>query len=210
MKNSIQKQAGISMIIGALLATITMALHPVSGNIEHLIQISPIIITSHVIALFSVPLILFGFWGLAKSIGFDKSLSVLAFIIGSMGLFAVMIAGAINGLAIPFFVEDMSGISGQKQELARLILNYGFSLNQAFDYIFIGAICEAFLLWSFTMFKEGNFPKWVSILGILLGIGFLIAMIFGFVLVDLHGFRVFIFGIVIWIAAVGILMTKRK
>jgi len=208
MKNSIEKHAGISMVIGALLATITMALHPVGGNIQHLIKISPVIMTSHIIALFSVPFILFGFWGLTKRLGFDKTLSVLAFITAAIGLFAVMIAGAINGLAIPFFVKNLAGINADKQEVAQLVLTYGFSLNQAFDYIFIGALCEALLLWSVTIFSTKLFPQWVAILGVLLGLGFLMALVFGFTLVDLHGFRIFIFGIVLRIAATGILMSK--
>lgn len=210
MKNNIEKHAGISLVIGSLLATITMMLHPVGGNIQHLIKITPVIMTSHIIALFSVPFILFGFWGLTKKIGFDKTFSVLALVTGTLGLFAVMIAGAINGLAVPFFVENLGGASADKNETAQLILSYGFSLNQAFDYIFIGAICEALLLWSIAIFKTQLFPKWVSILGVTLGIGFLIALVSGFVLVDLHGFQVFIFGIVLWMAAVGILMFRTK
>lgn len=210
MKNNIEKHSGISLIIGSLLATITMVLHPVGGDIQHLISISPIIMTSHIIALFSLPFILFGFWGLSKKIGFDNSFSVLAFATAAIGLFAVMIAGAVNGLAIPFFVENLANASSEKQESARLILSYGFSLNQAFDYIFIGALCEAMLLWSVAILKTRLFHKWVSILGIVLGIGFLVALISGFVLVDLHGFQIFIFGIVLWMAAVGILVYKTK
>ncbi|OEK06648.1 hypothetical protein [Roseivirga misakiensis] len=210
MKNSIHKHAGISLLTGAFLATVTMALHPVGGSIDHLIKVSPIILTSHIIAIFSVPFILFGFWGLSRRIGFDKSLSVLAFIISAVGLFAVMLAGAINGLALPFFVEGLSDISPEKQDQARFILSYGFSLNQAFDYIFIGALCEAFLCWSFVMLKEKVFPKWVAILGIILGLGFLIALIAGLDLVHLHGFSVFIYGIASWVAAVGLLMVKRN
>ena len=132
MKNKIEKHAGVSMIIGALLATITMVLHPVGGNIEHLVKISPMIKTSHIIALFSVPFMLFGFWGLTRSIGFDKTFSVLAFATATLGLFAVMIAGAINGLAVPFFVENLNEANVERKEVAQMILSYGFSLNQLF------------------------------------------------------------------------------
>lgn len=210
MKNNIEKHSGISLIIGALLATITMLLHPVGGNIEHLIKLSPMIKTSHIIALFSIPFMLFGFWGLTRRIGFDNSYAVLAFATATLGLFAVMIAGAINGLAVPFFVESLGAANTERKEVAQMVLSYGFSLNQAFDYIFIGAICEAFLLWSVPIFKEKLFSKWIAILGITLGVGFLVALVSGLVLVDLHGFRVFIFGIVIWIAAVGIFLQRAK
>lgn len=210
MKNQLEKQAGLSMIIGSFLGVITMILHPSGGDIEHLIKISNVIAASHTIALFSIPFIMFGFWGLSKRIGLDNSLSVIALITGGIGLFAVMIAAAINGLAIPFFVDGLKGADQQTTENARLILSYGFSLNKSFDYIFIGAICEAFLMWSIVILKNRIFSKWVAILGIVLGLGFLIALVSGFVLVDLHGFRLFIFGIMAWIAAVGMMMQKNR
>ncbi|MBO3699624.1 hypothetical protein [Roseivirga sp. E12] len=210
MKNQLEKNAGISLIIGSVLGIITMVLHPVGGNIDHLINISPMIITSHVIALFSVPFLLFGFWGLSGRIGFDNSFSVLGFITGSLGLVAVLIAGAVNGLVVPFFVDNLADASPDKIEMAELVLSYGFALNQAFDYIFIGAICEAFLIWSIAIMKYKVFAKWIAFLGILLGIGFIGMLVAGFVLVDLHGFRIFIFGIVAWMLAAGIMLQRSK
>ncbi len=35
MKISSEKNAGIALIIGSLLMAVTMAVHPVGGNVEH-------------------------------------------------------------------------------------------------------------------------------------------------------------------------------
>ncbi len=210
MKNQLERNAGTSLIIGAILAVITMVLHPVGGDIDHLIKISTVIIASHTIALFSVPFLTFGFWGLSRRIGMDNTMSVLAFITSGLGMIAVMLAGAINGLVVPFFVDSLETATPEKLEMSRVVLSYGFSLNHAFDYIFIGAICEAFLLYSIAIFKNRIFPKWIAFLGIGLGLGFLIMLVSGFLLIDLHGFRIFIFGIVLWIISVGVMLRKKS
>lgn len=210
MNNQLEKNAGISLIIGSVLGVITMVIHPVGGSIDHLINISKVIIVSHTIALFSIPFLLFGFWGLSRRIGFDNTLSALALVTASLSLVAVMMAAAINGIVVPFFVDNLKGASSEKIETAEMILSFGFSLNQAFDYIFVGGICQAFLLWSIAIVKGKAFPKWVAILGIALGLGFLVVMISGFVLSNLQGFRIFFFGIVAWMVSAGILLQKNK
>lgn len=210
MKNQLEKNAGISLIIGSVLGVITMVIHPVGGNIDHLINISGVIIVSHTIALFSIPFLMFGFWGLSRRIGFDNSFSVLALVTASLSLAAVMMAAAINGIVVPFFVDNLKDASPEKIKTAEMILSFGFSLNQAFDYIFVGGICQAFLLWSIAVIKGKTFPNWIAFLGIALGLGFLIAMISGFVLSDLRGFRIFFFGIVAWMIAAGIMLQRTK
>ncbi len=210
MKNQLEKNAGISLIIGSVLGVITMVIHPVGGSIDHLISISTVIIASHTIALFSIPFLMFGFWGLSRRIGFDNSFSVLALVTASLGLIAVMIAAAVNGIVVPFFVDNLKGASPEKIQTAEMILSFGFSLNQAFDYIFVGGICQAFLLWSIAIVKGKVFPKWIAFLGIALGLGFLIVMISGFVFSNLQGFRIFFFPIVAWMVSAGILLQKVK
>ncbi|MFT6871292.1 MAG: hypothetical protein ACJAVN_000289 [Roseivirga sp.] len=210
MKNQLEKNAGISLIIGSVLGIITMVLHPVGGDIDHLINISTVIIASHTLALFSIPFLMFGFWGLSRKIGFDNSLSVLALITVSLSLVAVMIAAALNGLVVSFFVDNLKDANPEQITTAEMILSFGFSINQAFDYIFIGGTCEAFLLWSIAMIKGKVFPKWIAFLGIVLGLGFLVIMISGFVLVDIQGFRLFFFGIVAWMVAIGIGLFRTK
>ena len=210
MKNHLEKSAGVSLIIGSIFMIITMALHPVGGSIEQLIRISTLAIATHTIAIISVPFSLFGFWGLTRRLGTDKALSMAAFITAGIGLGAAILAAAVNGLALPFFIQGYENADTQTHKLIDIVLSYNFSLNHAFDYILIGGICEAFLLWSIVMIKTGTFPKWIAYLGILIGMGYLLMLILGFVLVDLHGFRVFIFGIVIWIIVVGFYLRKAK
>ncbi|NVJ46602.1 MAG: hypothetical protein HWE07_05720 [Cytophagia bacterium] len=209
MTNSFEKRAGLSLIIGALLMIITMTLHPVGGNIQQLLKITTIAIVSHSIAIFSIPFSVFGFWGITRKLGTQNPMSMLGFFTACIGLGGAVIAAALNGLALPFFVNRVAGSSEETLETASIIIKYGLSVNHAFDYIMIGGICTSFLIWSLVIIKKNQFPKWIAYLGLLLGLGFLALLFSGFVLVDLAGFRFFIFGIVIWILAAGIMLQKN-
>ena len=82
------------------------------------------------------------------------------------------------------------------------------SINHAFDFIFIGGMCLATLFWSIEIMLTKKMPVWIGYLGIAL-FALVIAMLaFGFVFVNLHGFRIFLLGAVIWIASVAMVLVR--
>src|SRR5882672_3468249 len=83
----------------------TMVLHPAGGSIEYIQKISTVIMTTHALAILSVPFWILGFWGLTKQLEDSSLVSLAAFIIMTVGLFAVVIAAAVNGLALPLFAN---------------------------------------------------------------------------------------------------------
>lgn len=210
MKDQLSRNAGVSLITGSVLLTITMVLHPVGGGLRHLLEISTILISTHAIAIVSLPFLLYGFWGLTYRLDNTNTLSMLAFITISMGVVAGMLAAAINGLALPVFIEGYRDASDETLNSIEPILKYGLSLNMAMDYIFIGATCIAMSLWGILIITKSVFPKWIGYAGILTSISALVSGITGFVFTDLFGFRIFIFGFVLWMVVVGFrLRTER-
>lgn len=210
MKDQLSRNAGVSLITGSVLLTITMVLHPVGGGLRHLLEISTILISTHAIAIVSLPFLLYGFWGLTYRLDNTNTLSMLAFITISMGVVAGMLAAAINGLALPVFIEGYRDASDETLNSIEPILKYGLSLNMAMDYIFIGATCIAMSLWGILIIAKSVFPKWIGYAGILTSISALVSGITGFVFTDLFGFRIFIFGFVLWMVVVGFrLRTER-
>ncbi len=203
-----QKNAGIALVIGSFLMLVTMVLHPAGGDFQHLVLIFNIIIISHALAVLSVPFSLVGFWGLKDRLQGAPFLSHLAFAIIAVGLMAAVAAAAINGLALPLFVKRYSDASAATLEAIRPILHYGSALNHAFDFILIGAVCLAVLLWSIAVIVTKRIPTWVGYYGLLLSALAILMLSLGFHFVDLHGFRWFIFGWVSWIIIIGVIMIK--
>lgn len=65
MKQQAYQSTGISLITGAILIIITMIMHPSGGSMERILSISKTITSAHAIAIFCLPIVLFGFYGLA-------------------------------------------------------------------------------------------------------------------------------------------------
>ncbi|MEO8404947.1 MAG: hypothetical protein ABI480_10135 [Chitinophagaceae bacterium] len=209
MNNKFEYRCGTSLIIASLLMVVTMVMHPAGGSIEYLWKISSMIMITHSIALISVPFGLLGFWGLTKRLDSGNILSIGAFITMGLGTIAVMCAAAVNGLVLPLFINHYRDSTPEKISAIKPFLNYNISLNHAFDLIYIGAACGAILLWSIVVLKTGRMPKWFGWLGILLAFIAIGSMIAGFIFFSLTGFRIFIFGFVVWTILAGFFLRKE-
>ena len=209
-KENTPKTTGFALLLGSFLMFATMVLHPAGGSFEHLLKATKFIVISHALAIASVPLSIFGFWGLLKRFTNHQNLSMAAFIFMVIGQFAGLIAATINGLTLPFFINQYKDATPETLETIKIVLRYGSSLNHAFDYILIGNICVATFIWSVLIVKTKELPVWLGYLGILFNVVFVILLLSNFNLLDLFGFRIFIFSLVIWILGVGIFQVKFK
>ena len=210
MEINFYKSTGVSLIIGSFLAIATMTLHPAGGNLEHLIHISLQLQITHALAIFSLPFILFGFYGLTQKLSNQWRISTLAFIIIALGLFTAMLAALFNGLALPYFLEKNAGNIESNNFLIKAIVNYGFSINKALDYVFIVAFCMAIFIYSIIVIISEKLPKWIGYFGILIMVFALIGVATNFVFINLTGFRIVVFSIAVWILSSGIHLYKTK
>ncbi|AXT55423.1 hypothetical protein J8L88_05965 [Aquimarina sp. MMG015] len=210
MENYSYKSTGIALITGAILIIFTMILHPAGGNIEHIIKISQSIRITHSLAILSLPIVLFGFYGLTIALLDKWKLSILAFIIISFGLIAAMFAALVNGLTLPHYLNQYATKTEENLEVLQPIINYGFALNIPLDYIFIVACCIAILVYSIIILAENKYPKWIGNLGIFITIFAIIGGGTDFVFTSLTGFRIFTFSIAAWILSIGLLLFKTK
>jgi len=208
MKNKLESDSGAALITGSILMVITMALHPYEGSIAHLFKVITMVIITHSIAIISIPIVLFGFWGLTKRLGGDKIISIIAFITICLGMISVMLAAGVNGVAMPLFLTAYKNAPPEIINTLKPILVYSGALNHMFDYIFIGFMCIAVMLWSITIIRTKSLPVWIGYVGMGLFALTIILMLAGFVLVDLMGFRTFIFLFVAWILVVGVQLRK--
>lgn len=210
MNNTFEKRAGIALIIFIILLLCTMVLHPAGGNIEYLIKITGVIVTTHSIAILSLPVGWIGFWGLTRRIGTNHTGSMLAFAMASLGLVAVLLAAAANGLILPIFLQHYKDADPETITAIKPILRYSFAINHAFDYIYTGAFCLAILGWSISILLTGKLSKWIGWLGIAISIAVVVIVVSGIAVNSLQGMRIFVSTIVIWILLAGIALYKQQ
>ncbi len=210
MEKQFKQSSGISLIIGSLVLTATMVLHPSGGSIERILKIRDVIVVSHSLAIVSLPFVGFGFYGLSVLLLTPSRISMLAFITIAFGLVAAMIAGTINGLTLPIFLSHYANELNQDLTIPQAIVRYGFAINKPMDYIFIAASAVSVGIWSVLMIRGSKFPKWVGYYGLSLLLLAIVAAFFRFNFIDLSGFRVVVFGMVSWIISVGVFILRKS
>lgn len=208
MESQAYKSTGISLITGSILIILTMVLHPSGGSIEHIIHISKTITITHALAIFCLPIILFGFYGLTMRLMDTMRLSILAFLMIAFGCIAAMFAALVNGLTVPYFLSQYTDRLEENREILKPILNYSFAMNTALDYIFIVAFCLAIALYSIVILRANRFPKWIGYFGLLFIIFLSVGAITGFVFTSLTGFRIVVFSLAGWILSAGFLTMR--
>ena len=207
MEPQFRKTASLCLIIGSLLATITMLLHPSGGSMEHINHVKTAIIFSHSLAIFCLPFIGFGSWGLSLLLQAPNRLSMLSFFVFLTGLIAAMIAASINGIVSPYFVKRYHG-TGIDESLLKIVIGYGRYFNVAMDYIFITACIFAIGVWSVIIAIKAQLPKWVGYYGFIIIAFGMIGIFTNFNFISVFGFRIFILGLVSWLILAGMLMRR--
>ncbi len=210
MEEQYYKSTGISLILGALLIILTMSLHPSGGSLQKIIATTKIITGTHTLAICCIPFVLFGFYGLSKRLANRYHISILAFIIVSLGLIAALFAALFNGLALPYFLNMYSDRLSENLAILKPITSFSFAVNKSLDYIFICALALAIFLYSLQILQLKTSKKWIGLLGIIILIITLLGLFNNFVFTSLLGFRIFTFSISIWIFATGFLLIKSK
>jgi len=210
MNNSFEKKAGIALIIFTVLLVSTIVLHPAGGTIEHLVKVRNFTLVSHSIAILSLPFGSIGLWGITRSIGTGHFGSLLGFAIAVLALIAALLAGTINGLALPVFLQQYEETTAENLAMVKLITRYGFALNHAFDYIYTCAFGLAILCWSLSILHTRKLPVWIGWLGILVFFAVVAFFLYGIRFNNLLGLRLFITSIIGWILVAGIALCKSR
>ncbi len=209
MESQFRKTTALCLLTGSLLATITMILHPSGGSMEHITHTKGAIVFSHSLAIFCLPFVGFGSWGLSIHLQTPGRVSTLSFFVFCAGLIAAMIAASINGIVLPYFVERYYK-TGVDEAVLKVILGYGRYFNAAMDYIFIGACVFSIGIWSFIIVTKALLPKWIGYYGFIIIAFGMIGVFTNFNFISVFGFRIFIFGLVSWLVLVGAVMIWTK
>ena len=207
MNLAARRKGGFALITGAAFLIVTMMLHPQSGDLQHIKEIRNINMVAHALAILSVPILMFGLTFIHDYLN-KSSISLLAFILQGFSFVAVIIAAAINGLALPLFIDQIPQDPEHQSEPWYLILKYGWSLNQAFDLIYTAGTSLALALWSFAILKTHHHLRYFGFAGVVLAFAILASMMGGFNYTNLHGLRIFVALWVLWILVIGIRMMS--
>jgi hypothetical protein len=204
--------SGLALIAGSVGSIITMSLHP-SGHIAP-DQMEPTIrmlIGVHALALACVPVLFFGALGLSRSSPGRDRLAMAALAFYTFALLAVMNAAVADGLVTPNVLRQMVASAGSPAAIDgwRMVSRYNFYVNQGYAQVFVAASSVAIVLWSVAMFRNRFLSRGLGIYGCVLGTVTLLALFFGRLRLDTHGFGAVMFVQAAWFIVAGSLLWRN-
>ena len=123
---------GLALNVGTVGAIVTMAFHftrfDPHASVEAVAHDMSILVGVHSLALFSVPLLVFGFLGVTMRAGWHRPEALLAFIIYELSAVAIMFAGIADGLINAALIPEMTGASDLKLQALKTALFLQFSV----------------------------------------------------------------------------------
>lgn len=185
------------MIGGAVLGVITMAFHPTGADQARLG------VAVHALALFSVPLSFYGGWVLTRRLSAAGALAELG--LGFYGLSAVAaaVAAAASGLIAPELFARAAGLEDQAAAAADAVIRYNHSVNQAFARILVATSSVAIAVWSVEIARSGLLRRGIGVFGCAAASLILLALFWGGLRMDVHGFGAVVLVQAIWLILVG-------
>ena len=199
-----------ALALGALAMVVTMAVHPRGGSGqalregESLSRLGIAAVVSHSIAIAALPLLLLGFWGLSRRLGWESAPVRLAFAAYALATAAVLDAAVMSGFASTGVAMSIRTETAEGARAVASLFAYTFVLNQAFAKVYAVTSSVAILLWSARAVRLGPGWRGPGILGLLAGSAVVAGVLSGRLPLNVHGFGVVVLlqsAWTIWMAA---------
>jgi hypothetical protein len=206
---------GAALIAGALGMSVTLVFHPTAHDL--LAPEGPaaaggraLAAATHALALFSTPVLFFGFLGLSRGLGAERPVVSAALVAYGFAAAAVIPAAVASGLVAPALTAQMLNADGPTREALHRVFSYNGLLNQGFAKVYVVASSCAVVCWSAALFRGGRLARAAAVVGAAVGPLSLLAFFAGRLRLDVHGFGLFVFAQSAWVVLAGVLMLKRS
>jgi hypothetical protein len=211
-QKSDSKIHGFALVLGSIAMVGMMAFHPTGRDLysDHFASGMKWV---HLVALTNAWLLLFGFVGLSRWLGFVRADVIAAACAYLLGIMAATTPIAISAFLMPLLESQLvaAKAAADAGKLASLMSLFSFCgmLIEAFASVFVVTISAAMLFWSIAMLRTQRFSKWLGITGVLTASALIITLLAGHLRMNVHGFGAAMFATAIWNIGAAISMIRR-
>jgi hypothetical protein len=186
-----KKIDAVALVLGTFATLVTMAMHPSGGRAlrdgESLSRVGVAAVVSHSIAIAGLPLLLLGFWGLSRLLGWDSALVRLAFVTYAVSLVAVLNAAVMSGFVSTGTAMAIRPATPEDERVLQALGAYTFVINQGFAKVYVVASAAAMILWSLRAIRIRGW-RGAGIFGVLAGGAAAGLVLTGTLPLNVHGF----------------------
>lgn len=197
---------GTALILGAVSGLVTMALHPTGHEVAGGQGARSIAV--HALALFGVPLSVYGAFVLTRLLAAREALAELALSFYGAGAVALVLAATASGFIATSQIAGMAESAGAERVVRTALLESTHDWNQAFTQIFVAASSLAIALWSIAILRTRLLSRRAAVYGLLVAGIALIALLSGHLRLDIHGFGALVLAQAVWSIALGLELRR--
>jgi len=209
------KLIGILIAAASILSIVMMAHHPSVGSHEaaevaaELARKATIDRVVHGTLIALSGLLLFGLVEFSARIGSARSVARAAVIAFAIGIGAEICAATISGFIVADLGTHYAGTPDTDLLALRHLLFLCMRANQAFAAIGVIAMAVAIVLWSVALLRTRANAA-IGIVGLILGAGPALALLFGALRLDVHGMLLVVVANALWYLAISVQLMRGK
>lgn len=205
-----------ALALGTLAMVVTMAVHPRGGSGqalregESLSRVGVAAVVSHSIAIAALPLLLLGFWGLSRRLGWESAPVRLAFAAYALATAAVLDAAVMSGFVSTGVAMSIRTETAEGSRAVASLFAYTFVLNQAFAKVYVVASSAAIALWSLRAIRLGDGWRAAGIFGLLAGAAPAAGVLASALPLNVHGFGMVVLVQTVWTLWIATLLMSDR
>jgi len=209
------RTAGAIIVAASLLSLLMMAHHP-SGStrdmavfVEQVARVGALNRVVHGALIALLAALLFGFAEFSRVFGAGRSLVRAALVAYAIGTAADIGAATINGFAVGRVAAHYAGADTAVLEQLRALLHLGWAMNQSLADLGEVARAIAIVLWSLAILRTRT-QLLLGASGVLVGGAIALALLGGWLTLDVHGMLLAVLCASAWNVALGVQLLRGR
>ena len=204
----------VALIVATLASLLVMVQHPTAidplASVDAFKHEIHMLIATHVLALVTLPVMLFGFLGICQRLGFSRPSVQLGMVFYALSIVAIMLAAVTDGLVGPALLDQALTA---RETLGKVFersaeMNLNFQLNQACAKVYVVGTALAFGAWSLALWRDGK--QGIAAWGWLICGLCVVGLLSGHVRMNAHGFGLIVLCQATWTIALAVLILREK
>ena len=204
--------SGALLIGSTLVAVLALLRHPsgLLGAGDHFAREAQMAIWVHAMVIAMALVSFLGFFGLQRRLAATPDLATAGLVAYGFAVIGVTIAAGISGFAGTALAARYIGADEGTKHVLHEIFHYNSMVNQAYAKVHLVASAAAILLWSLGILKSHALGRALGLVGVVVGAGTLVGLLFGPIVLGVHAIFLYAFGQGAWTVWVGIELVRGR
>lgn len=208
------RKSGVALIAGAAGFIVTMAIHPSGHMVLGPAQVGGFVrvnVITHALGIASGLLLFLGAMGLTRRLKEPEWCSLAGLAIFGFSVIAAANAAIMSGFVASSVIREIVAAGKDSAgDVWQVMLTYTHAMNQAYAQVFVVTSSIAIVLWSVVIVRGKALPSWIGVFGCIFAPLSVVALLSGYLPLDVHGFGLVALLQAIWFVSSGVQMLSSQ